>query len=241
MSPKRGCIAFLLSFALTASALLAAPQTPPPTSQDPPPAASSPKTPASGQLQPASHEGPQTPAAKPAPKKVYTNENMPTAGHESPGGIDFGGINNCNRNCFEQVRQLTRVAPGANPNWKRDLLSAIETVRKDTDWQQYLREIYDLHLRFCKLGEEKREELAKVADPNNVTPRELTVDEKYDLKFKKAQSDLETVYSRQRSVQQKFAVNPYAFQFSQLQIGRLQGASCYSNAYAAGATDADDP
>lgn len=240
MLPRRMHVVFLLASVLVGSALPAAPEAPPP-SQTPVPASAA-KSPASAQEQPGSREASsQGPAAKPAQKKVYTNENMPTAGRESFDGVDFAGINNCDRNCFEQVRQLTRVAPGANPNWKRDLLAAIDTVRKDAEWQQYLRELYDFHLRFCKLGEERREELAKVADPNNVTPRELTVDEKYDLKFKKAQSDLETVYSRQRSVQQKFAVNPYSFQFSQLQVGRLQGASCHSSAYSAGPADTDDP
>lgn len=232
----------LLSYALGGASLLAAasPQASP-GSQDPAPKPVTAASQPSDGAKPVPQGARPQAQAKPIGKKVYTNENMP-AGPESSDGIDFSGINNCNRNCFDQVRQLTHVSPGGNPNWRRDLLSAIDTVRKDAEWQQYLRELYDLHLRFCKLGQEKREEIAKVADPNNVTPRELNVDEKYDVKFQKAQADLEAVYSKQHALQQKFAVNPYSFQFSQLQLGRIQNASCYSRGYsAANASDPDDP
>jgi len=102
-------------------------------------------------------------------KQVYTNDNLPKANPGDFSGADFSEINNCDRNCFEQVRQLAHAFPGSNPNWKRDLLRALDTVRKDADWQKYLRDLYDVHQRFCALGAEKRDELAYVADPANVT------------------------------------------------------------------------
>lgn len=171
-------------------------------------------------------------ARSPKPhKKVYTNDNLPKANPGDFSGADFSEINNCDRNCFEQVRQLAHVFPGSNPNWKRDLLRALDTVRKDADWQKYLRDLYDVHQRFCALGEEKRDELAHVADPNNVTPGELVVEDKYDVKFKQAQASLEHVSARQHGLQQLFAASPFSLQFSQLQVSRIQNAPCGSQRY----------
>jgi len=171
---------------------------------------------------------PTAPDAKPH-KKVYTNDNLPKAGDFS--GADFSEINNCDRNCFEQVRQLAHVMPGSTPNWKRDLLRALDSVRTNPDWQKYLRDLYDVHLRFCAVGAEKRDELAHVADPNNVTPRELAVEDKYDAKFKQAQAALETVSARQHGLQQLFAANSFSLQFSQLQVSRIQNAPCGMQRY----------
>src|SRR5689334_2456632 len=141
-------IAALITFAFSAvPALQAQSQTSAPAPQD-------------AALKPAPSDKPtQPPADAKSPKahkKVYTNDNLPKANPGDFSGADFSEINNCDRNCFEQVRQLAHVFPGSNPNWKRDLLRALDTVRKDADWQKYLRDLYDVHQRFCALGEEKR-------------------------------------------------------------------------------------
>jgi hypothetical protein len=68
--------------------------------------------------------------------------------------MEFSEINECDRYCLENARQLARVPTGSNPNWKRDLLQAIDRVRSDAEWQTYLRELYNVHLRFCQLGDE---------------------------------------------------------------------------------------
>jgi hypothetical protein len=194
-------------------------------------------TPQDAALKPAPSDNPAQPPASadakpPKPhKKVYTNDNLPKANPGDFSGADFSEINNCDRNCFEQVRQLAHVFPGSNPNWKRDLLRALDTVRKNADWQKYLRDLYDVHQRFCAFGAEKRDELAYVADPANVTPRELAVDDKYDAKFKQAQSSLEQVSARQHGLQQLFAASPFSLQFSQLQVSRIQNAPCGSQRY----------
>ena len=197
------------------------------------------------QLPNASQQPPATPA-RPTdkPKKVITNDDLkaPAGGGFgfSPG--DFSQINNCDRNCFEQVRQLARVYPGANPNWKRDLLQAIDLVRKDNEWQKYLHDLYDLHLRFCQLADEKRDELAKYADPNNVTPREIAIDDKYDAKFKEAQAALQALTGNQATLQRKFGVNPLAYQFTNVQISRIQNANCAPQRYYNEApSDSEDP
>ena len=177
-------------------------------------------------------ESPQQPAASPAkpadkPKKVITNDDLKGGGGgDGFSAVNFGQINDCDRNCFDQVRQLARVSPGADANWKRDLLQAIDTVRKDDDWQKYLRDLYDVHLKFCRLGGEKRDELAKYADPRNVTPKEIAIDDKYDAKFKQTQAELTNVYARQSALQRRFGENPFAYQFSIVQTNRIQNASC---------------
>jgi hypothetical protein len=121
-------------------------------------------------------------------------------------------------------------------------LQAIDRVRSDVEWQTYLRELYNVHLKFCQLGDEKREELNRDADPHNVTPREIAIDDKYDAKFKEVQATLQTLYYRQADLQKRFGANPFAFQFSIVQTSRIQNANCaqqWSPRYAP--NDADDP
>jgi hypothetical protein len=179
-----------------------------------------------------SQPAPQTPektAAK--PKKVITNDDLKPARGGGFSVADFAEINDCDRTCFEQVRQLARVAPASNPNWKRDLLAAVDTVRKNAEWQGYLHSLYDIHLKFCQFGAEKRDELAKNADPHNVTPREIAIDDKYDAKFKQAQAELQEVYSRQAALQGQFGGNAFALQFSSVQTSRIQNAPCEQHWY----------
>jgi hypothetical protein len=134
---------------------------------------------------------------KPAAKTVYTNDSLPSS-DSGFAGASLDQINNCDRNCFEQVRRMTRVASDS-PSWRRDLLRGIDAVRKDAKWQQALRDLAAAHLS-PQRGEDPGAEI-RVADPANVTPGELTIDEKYDGKFKEAQTSLQTVYDRQRNVQ----------------------------------------
>src|SRR5260221_5263735 len=83
---------------------------------------------------PSDNPAPASDAKPPRPrKKVYTNDNLPKANPGDFSGADFSEINNCDRNCVEQVRQLAHVFPGSNPTWKRDLLRALDTVRKNAD------------------------------------------------------------------------------------------------------------
>lgn len=182
-----------------------------------------------------------TPAKAPdKPKKVITNDDLKGGGLGSGfSPADFSLINNCNRACFEQVRQQAHIIPSTNPNWKHDLLQAIEQVRKDDDWQKYLRDLYEVRLKFCSLGNEKRDELARYTDPNNVTPRELAIDEKYDAKFTAAQNELRALDAREAALQRKYAGSPLAYQFMMIQMSRIQSANCYSQSYSP--TDANDP
>jgi hypothetical protein len=238
-------IALLFCFPTNASLAVQAAQA---TSAQQEPAAK----PASPEQPPA--ESPQRPAAAPTtppvpanptakPKKVITNDDLKGGGNG--GGFsaaDFSLINNCNRACFEQVRQQAHLVPSAIPNWKRDLLQAVEQIRNDNDWQKYLRDLYEQHVKFCNLGFEKRQDLAKYSDPNNVTPRELAIDEKYDAKFREAQNALRALDARQASLQRKYAGYPLAYQFTMIQASRIQTANCYAQGGSDySPNDADDP
>jgi hypothetical protein len=212
--------------------------------QDPkpsPPEGQPPITPQQPTAIPTAPVAPVTTNKPPArPKKIITNDDLkgsgPTSGF-SP--ADFSLINNCNRACFDQVRQQAHVLPAANPNWKHELLQDVEQVRKDDDWQKYLRDLYEIHVKFCNLGMEKREDLARYTDPNNVTPKELAIDEKYDAKFAAAQNELRALDSRQAALQRKYAGSPLAYQFTLIQASRIQTATCYSGNYSP--NDSDDP
>ena len=103
---------------------------------------------------PASH---RAPAAKPPdkPKKVITNDDLKGSWQRRFGvsPMEFGEVNDCDRNCFEKVRQMARVPTSVKPELETGSLQAIDQVRKDDEWQKYLRELYDVHLKFCQFGE----------------------------------------------------------------------------------------
>lgn len=187
----------------------------------------------SNEKQPTDSQQKQPSAAKPAakPKKVITNDDL--AGSGSGFGFssaEFSQINECDRNCFLNLQQSIRIDPAQNPHWRRDVLRAIDLVRKDGAWQRILHDVYDLHLKTCDLQAEKQEELAKSADPNNVTPLEVDIEEKYDLKFKELQEQLNAVRARQSTLKSD-ADNPLVFRFRIYQESRLQNAPCAQPAH----------
>jgi hypothetical protein len=208
--------------------------------------AASPATPVAPSSPGATPGSPATPPspAKPAdkPKRVITNDDLKSGGGSGFSPMEFSEINDCDRYCFENVRQMARVPTGPNPNWKRDLLQAIDRVRSDAEWQTYLHALYDVHLKFCQLGDEKREELSREADPHNVTPREIAIDDKYDAKFREVQTTLQELYTRQADLQRRFGANPFSMQFSIVQTTRIQNAKCAPQGYPRYTpNDADDP
>jgi hypothetical protein len=181
------------------------------------------------------------PAAKPVPAKhVFTNDDLRSSPDAAP--MDFSQVNDCDNSCFEQIRQLAHVMPIPNSNWKRDLLQAIDQVRKDSEWQPFLHQLYDMHMKFCALGEAKQNELNNVANPRNVTPQELSIDEKYDVKFKQQQAALQALAPRQNELLRKFAGNPYSLQFANLQVSRISNAPCsYQRRYPTQSDNDEDP
>ena len=143
-----------------------------------------PQQPTAAPATPAVPVTPPLPQPPEKPRRVITNDDLKGGGGSGFSPMEFSEINDCDRYCFENVRQLARASTSSNPNWKRDLLQAIDRIRSDAEWQTYLRELYDVHLKFCQLGDEKREEPSRDADPHNVTRREIAIHDKYDAKFK---------------------------------------------------------
>lgn len=89
----------------------------------------------SGQQSAAATPDPDKTANK--PKKVYTNDDLKGSGANDNFGTSSAGfehVNDCNASCFDQVRAMAQVDTIANPNWRRDLLDAIELVRNDGEW-----------------------------------------------------------------------------------------------------------
>ncbi len=168
------------------------------------------------------------------PRKIYTNDDMKGSGSDDysgslPPGIDQ--INDCNTNCFDQLRALAQVDTNANPNWRHDALTAVELVRRDTEWQRYLREFYASQFKLCMLGNEQRMDMAHTADPHNVTPQEIVVAEKYDVKIKAVQTELQGLRVRGAALQRKFITNRMAYQFAFLQTSWVANVYFYRVQY----------
>ena len=141
--------------------------------------------------------GPEKPATK--PRKIYTNDDMKGSGEDYSGSMPPGmdQINDCNTNCFEQIRAYSQIDTNANPNWRHDALSAVELVRSDAEWQRFLRDFYSAQYRLCLLNSDRRVDMARTSDPHNVTPQEIAVAEKYDVKQKQVQAELQALRNRQ--------------------------------------------
>jgi len=185
---------------------------------------------------PAQAPAPQKPAPTPsAPTKphkkhpkVYTDDDFKSGGEVAVDGeqLDFSRLNDCDRSCFDRVRNSAQVYSTSDPYWRQNVLAALDTVRKDTEWQALLADLYALHLKFCDLAGEKRAELAKVSDPNNVTEREIRVDEKYDAKFRGLQTSAQSLYLREETIQRRYATKSFSLAFMNIQLSRIQNAGC---------------
>jgi hypothetical protein len=163
------------------------------------------------------------------PKKVITNDDIKSSPFAGFGGLFYtnsGSINDCDANCFDQVRMFAQVNAEKNSNWRRDVLKQLELVRSDGEWQAYLHELYDAHNRVCQLTFDKGDELRRSGNTRNLGPQEIAITEKYDQKMKAAQAELSQVFGRQTALQRKFMDKPYANSFAMVQGTRMQGGFC---------------
>jgi hypothetical protein len=200
----------------------------------------SPQTSASQQSAPTSAK--QTASQKPAASspspakphrkhtKVYTDDDFKSGGNLAVDGeeLDFSRLNDCDRACFDRVRNSSHIYTTNDSDWRQNVLASLDTVRKDSEWQTFLADLYALHLKFCSLASDKQAELAKVADPNNVTEREIRVDEKYDAKFQALQSSGQALYLREADIKRRYASKSYSLAFMNIQVSRIQTAGCPS-------------
>jgi hypothetical protein len=220
---------------LLATPFAIAPQSAPPA--QPPPSTQAPasKQAASPAAQQPNSQKPEATPPVPAkhPKKhpkVYTDDDFKSGGNLAVDGeqLDFNTLNDCDRACFDRVRNSSHIYTTSDSYWRQNVLAALDTVRKDSEWQTFLTDLYALHLKFCSIASDKQAELAKVADPNNVTEREIRVDEKYDAKFRALQSSAQALYLRKETIQRKYATKSYSLSFMNIQLSRIQNAGCPS-------------
>jgi hypothetical protein len=186
--------------------------------------------------QPTADGAQQTPAtaadaAKPAakPKRVITNDDIKSSPYTGFGGLFYtnsGSINDCDANCFDQVRASAQVDAEKNPNWRRDVLHELELVRSDSEWQAYLHDLYDAHRKVCQVTFDKTDEMRVSGNTRNLGPQEIAITEKYDAQMKTAQAELSAAVARQFMLQKKFADQPYANSFAAIQGTRMQGGFC---------------
>jgi hypothetical protein len=186
--------------------------------------------------QPTADSAPQTPATaaeavKPPakPKRVITNDDIKSSPYSGFGGLFYtnsGSINDCDANCFDQVRAFAQVDAEHNPNWRRDVLHQLELVRSDSEWQTYLHDLYDAHRKVCQVTFDKMDEMRTSGNTRNLGPQEIAITEKYDVQMKTAQGDLSAAVARQFMLQKKFADKPYANSFATIQGTRMQGGFC---------------
>jgi hypothetical protein len=186
--------------------------------------------------QPAADSAQQTPAtaadvAKPPakPKRVITNDDIKSSPYSGFGGLFYtnsGSINDCDANCFDQVRAFAQVDAERNPNWRRDVLQQLELVRSDSEWQAYLHDLYDAHRKVCQVTFDKTDEMRTSGNTRNLGPQEIAITEKYDAQMKTVQGELSAAVARQFLLQKKFADKPYANSFATIQGTRMQGGFC---------------
>ena len=169
---------------------------------------------------------PQRPFRK--ARRVITNDDIDGIGSIYKGayGPDLSYVNDCDHGCFESVRAAAHIYP-SGLQWKKDLLDAIEHVKSDGPWQGLLSDFGSVRGKFCVLEQERAEELGREADPRNVTPVEISIEEKYDRLFKAAQADLLNLYDRAQLLRQAHAANGLEIAFMNFQTGRIIAASCY--------------
>jgi hypothetical protein len=230
--PQRPFILLVLAASLASSAVSARAQDQPATpaaNPDKPPqpaATSDPQNPPPPDSAP--DASPQQSPVKDAVKNhhVITNDDLDKGDtFGSPGSeIDISGINDCDRNCFENVRRAAPSLADPGGQWKRELLHAIDKVTADAKWQGALAGLARAKGRFCQLSREKNEALANDADPKNVTERELSIDDEYDRKFKAAQAELNAAFADADAVMRGYS--GIAVPFMNLQKGRVSSAPC---------------
>jgi hypothetical protein len=185
---------------------------------------------------------PETPSKK--PRKVISNEDLEGGAMFRQTGLlalDLSGINDCDRNCFERVHNAAGNPGSGDLQWKHELLQGIEKVRADGRWQAALLDIAHVKEDFCRLEREKNDDLAKYADPRNVTEAELKIDEDYQRKFEVAQKELTSALVAADLVTQKY--KGIVVSFMSMQRERVVNAACVQPrpAYRLQPDDADDP
>jgi hypothetical protein len=187
---------------------------------------------------------PDSPAKPPAkPHKVVTNDDIDARPHDVTitGGRDIlQQLNTCDRTCFDQVAQRAGTSGAYSAKGKLALLDAIETVKRDVDWQGNLGEILGIQGQACETQIRKTEDLRKYADSRNITPSELAVERQYEPKFREIRLHLNAALDRANAHIAKVAADNLQAQYMHMQVDKLVHATC-TITVPAPPEDTDDP
>ena len=108
----------------------------------------------------------------------------------------------------------------------------MDRVRGDREWQRYLREIDEAQRT---VSNDDKDELFKFANPHNVTPEEIAIDEKYDPKMQAAEVEPDSLPAKLGSLQNMRTMSancpstPRTISYEpnlQLKFGHLPGLQC---------------
>jgi hypothetical protein len=173
-------------------------------------------------------QGTPTPKPEQKPHKVITNDDIEGKSEamypSSTGGIDLSHINDCDRYCFERVRQASHIAPGSSSSWKHALLDSIQKVSADPAWQSILSQMARVKGKYCSLEADKNVDLTRHARPGTVTEGELSIEEAYERKFRALQQETAAMYERVDPVRAKYSGAVVQFMTSQQQ--RIININC---------------
>jgi hypothetical protein len=186
------------------------------------------RKPAEGGKAPASPKA-ATPSKTRSKPHVYTNDDfdaLPSTGFFTQGPELLDEVNDCDRDCFNQVGRATGSLGGPPGAWKQTLFDAIETVKGDQAWQELLRKMIDIQAQTCQLEGQKQQDLRRYADPNNVTPNELEIDREYQPKFAEVRRRLNSAAASADAHVAKSAKNALQAQFMRQQEERISQATC---------------
>lgn len=173
---------------------------------------------------PKSEAAPTKPPEK--SRKVYTNDDFTGGGgpYFRPLHEILDQVNECDRNCFNQVANDMKEPNGGSVEFKRQLLRDVESTRNDRDWQTLLLDAVHIKEKYCQFVYDKNAELAKLPDRNKVTDRELDIDERYNKKYEDAADDVTEIYRRENAF---LLHNDHITRaLMQYQVVRIMSANC---------------
>lgn len=133
-------------------------------------------------------------------RKVYTNDDFHEGGESSAYSREpaelVDQVNQCDRNCFQRAGNEMKVSVLASAKSKRDLMTAVDEVRSDGPWQRYLLELARMRGKYCQLAGEKQDEMSRLPNRQEVSEKEISIDEKYEQKYADANAELILLYQR---------------------------------------------
>src|SRR2546430_7857153 len=158
------------------------------------------------------------------PKKVITNDDIKSSPFAGFGGLFYtnsGSVNDCDANCFDQVRLFAQLNADKNSDWRRDVLKQLDQVRSDGEWQAYLHELYEAHQKVCQLTFDKADELRRSGNTRNLGPQEIAITDRYDAKMKAAQAELSAAVASATTRTKKYVALPPSHSVA-LEPGKLR-------------------